>query len=54
MKEQLIYHFFDDDEFLRISNKIKETEKKTAGEICVSIKEKRSFSQKKKLVCFSF
>jgi uncharacterized membrane protein len=48
MKEQLIYHFFDDDEFLRISNKIKETEKKTAGEICVSIKEKRSFRQKKK------
>ena len=48
MKEQLIYNFFDDDEFLRISNKIKETEKKTAGEICVSIKEKRSFRQKKK------
>jgi uncharacterized membrane protein len=48
MKEQLIYHFFDDDEFLRISNKIKETEKKTAGEICVSVKEKRSFRQKKK------
>ena len=48
MKEQLIYNFFDDDEFLRISNKIKETEKKTAGEISVSIKEKRSFTQKKK------
>jgi uncharacterized membrane protein len=48
MKEQLIYNFFDDDEFLRISNKIKETEKKTAGEISVSIKEKRSFFQKKK------
>ena len=48
MKEQLIYHFFDDDEFLRISTKIKETEKKTAGEICVSVKERRSFQQKKK------
>ena len=48
MKEQLIYNFFDDDEFLRISNKIKETEKITAGEICISIKEKRSFLQKKK------
>ena len=48
MKEQLIYNFFDDDELLRISNKIKETEWKTAGEICISIKEKRSFLQKKK------
>jgi uncharacterized membrane protein len=48
MKEQLIYNFFDDDEFLRISNKIKETEKITAGEICISIKEKKSFLQKKK------
>ena len=48
MKEQLIYNFFDDDELLRISNKIKEMEKNTAGEICVSIKERRSFLQKKK------
>ena len=48
MKQQLIYNFFDDDEFLRISNKIKETEKITAGEISVSIKEKRSFPQRKK------
>jgi len=48
MKEQLIYNFFDDDELLRISNKIKETERKTSGEICISIKEKRSFLQKKK------
>jgi hypothetical protein len=35
MQEQLIYNFFDDDEFLRISDKIKEIEKKTAGEIRV-------------------
>jgi len=48
MNERLIHNFFDDDEFLRISNKIKETEKKTTGEISVSIKEKRSFRQKKK------
>jgi uncharacterized membrane protein len=48
MKDHLIYNFIDDDELLRISNKIKEMEKNTAGEICVSIKEKRSFLQKKK------
>jgi uncharacterized membrane protein len=48
MKNQLIYNFFDDDELLRISSKIKEMEKNTAGEICVSVKEKRSFFQKKK------
>jgi uncharacterized membrane protein len=48
MKTQLIYKFLNDDELLRISNKIKEEEKKTAGEICVSIKEHRSFLQKKK------
>lgn len=48
MKEQLIYNFFDDDEFLRISNKINVTEKKTAGEIKVSIKETRSLYQRNK------
>lgn len=48
MKDQLIYNFFDDDDLLRISKKIKEMEKNTAGEICVRIKEKRSFFQKKK------
>ena|SRR4030067_932814 len=48
MKEQFIYNFFDDDEFLRISNKIKEMEKKTAGEIKVSIKEKKSFLKRNK------
>jgi uncharacterized membrane protein len=48
MKDHLIYNFIDDDELLRISSKIKEMEKNTAGEICVSIKEKRSFLQKKK------
>jgi uncharacterized membrane protein len=48
MEKQLIYHFVNDDELLRISNKIKETEKTTAGEISVSIKEKRSFLEKRK------
>ncbi len=50
MKMQLIYKFLNDDELLRISNRIKSAEKKTAGEICVSIKERRSFMQKKKTV----
>ena len=48
MQEKLIYNFFDDDEFLRISNKINEVEKKTAGELRVSIKEKKSFLQRNK------
>jgi len=50
MKRNLVYSFFNDDEFLRISDKIKEMEKKTAGEIIVSIKEKRSFRQKKNTI----
>lgn len=48
MQEQLIYNFVDDDDLLRISRKVKEMEKQTAGEICVSVKEKRKFSEKKK------
>ena len=48
MEDRLIYHFVNDDELLRISNKIKEMEKTTAGEICVSIKEKRHFFEKRK------
>ncbi len=50
MRNGLIYHFLDDDELLRISGKIKEAEKTTAGEICVSIKEHKSFMQKRKTV----
>jgi uncharacterized membrane protein len=42
----LIYHFFDDDEFLRISNAIKKAEEKTSGEIRVSLREKRKFSER--------
>ena len=48
MEDRLIYHFVNDDELLRISNKIKEMEKTTAGEICVSIKEKRALLEKRK------
>ncbi len=50
MEKQLIYYFLNDDELLRISNKIKQAEKTTAGEICVSIKEHMSFLQKRKSV----
>lgn len=39
MNENLIYHFFTDDDFLRISEAIKENEKTTAGEIRVAIKD---------------
>jgi uncharacterized membrane protein len=48
--KQLIYDFVNDDELLRITNKIKECEKRTAGEICVSIKEQRSILQWRKPV----
>ncbi len=50
MKTPIIFKFLNDDELLRISNKIKSEEKKTAGEICVSIKEHRSFLQRNKSV----
>lgn len=43
MQKRLIYNYLSDDDLLRISNKIKESEKSTAGEICVSIKEKKTF-----------
>jgi uncharacterized membrane protein len=46
--EKLIYHYFNDDDFLHISGKIKEIEKTTSGEIRVAIKEKRNFLQRKK------
>lgn len=50
MEKRLIYHFINDDELLRISNKIKETEKLTAGEICVTIREHRHLLNRKKSV----
>ena len=45
---ELVYHFFNDDDFLRISSRISESEKITSGEIRVSIKEKRSFFDRNK------
>ena len=48
--DRLIYQFFSDDDFLRISNKIKEMEKKTSGEIRVAVKEKKSFFNRKKQI----
>ncbi|PKL82816.1 MAG: hypothetical protein CVV24_08155 [Ignavibacteriae bacterium HGW-Ignavibacteriae-3] len=45
--DRLIYNYFSDDDFLRISGKIKEMEKNTSGEIRISIKEKKNFSERK-------
>lgn len=39
----LFYEFLSDDDLLRISSFIREMEKKTSGEIAISIKEQRSF-----------
>jgi uncharacterized membrane protein len=50
MKNELLYHFFSDDDFLDISNKIKEMEKITAGEIRVAVKEEIPFAKKKKSI----
>jgi uncharacterized membrane protein len=50
MSNELFYQILNDDELLRISKKIKEKEKITSGEIVVSIKERNSFSFKKKAV----
>lgn len=45
---RLTYQYLTDDELLRISNKVKEFEKLTAGEIAISIKEHKGFLQKNK------
>lgn len=47
MPEKLLYNYLNDDELLRISNKIREIETTTIGEIVVSIKEKRKITEKK-------
>ncbi len=47
-KEKLVYKYFDDDDFLRISDKIKQIELTTSGELRVSFKESRSFFHTKK------
>lgn len=48
MNDRLIYQFFSDDDFLRFSQKIKEAEKSTSGEIRISIRERRSFFNRRK------
>ena len=50
MKNELLYSFFSDDDFLDISNKIKTMEKITSGEIRVAIKEEVPFSKRKKSI----
>jgi uncharacterized membrane protein len=45
---QLVYQYFSDDDFLRISNKIKENEKNTSGEIRIAIKDHKHFLDRKK------
>ncbi|MCF6269473.1 MAG: TPM domain-containing protein [Melioribacteraceae bacterium] len=47
MANELLYHFFSDDDFLDISNMIKEMEKITSGEIRIAIKEDASFPKKR-------
>ncbi|WKZ69883.1 MAG: TPM domain-containing protein [Melioribacteraceae bacterium] len=47
MNENLIYHFFTDDDFLRISEAISLNEKTTAGEIRVAIKDDLPLLNKK-------
>jgi uncharacterized membrane protein len=46
----MIYNFVNDDELLRITNKIREYEKLTSGEICVSIREHKTLLQWRKTV----
>lgn len=48
MSKRIIYNYLTDDELLRISNTIKEVEKKTSAEILVTIKEKRKLFERKK------
>ncbi len=48
--DYLVYDFLDDDELLRISETIKQSEKQTSGEIVVSIKEKRGLFQRNKTI----
>jgi uncharacterized membrane protein len=48
METPYIYNFIDDDDLLRISERIKDLERNTSGEICISIKEEPSFRDRKK------
>lgn len=48
--EKLVYQYFDDDDFLRITNKIKQIENTTSGELKVLFRDKRHFLQKNKSI----
>lgn len=48
MAKSFIYKYLSDDDMKSISGKIKEVEKRTSGELVVSIKRKRPMMQKKK------
>jgi uncharacterized membrane protein len=48
MRPKILNKYLTDDELLRISNKIKEAEKKTTGEIAVSIREYMSLFEKRR------
>ncbi|MEP0862246.1 MAG: TPM domain-containing protein [Ignavibacterium sp.] len=50
MSKRIIYNYLNDDELLRISNTIKDVEKKTSAEILVVIKERRNFFEKQKSI----
>ena len=48
MKRQLLYEYMNDDDLLRITKAVRQVESTTEGEICVSIKEKKSFLNRNK------
>jgi len=50
LEEKLVYKYFDDDDFLRITNKIKQIELTTSGELKVLFREKRTLLQKNKSI----
>lgn len=50
MSRELLYNYFSDDDFLRISEKIKEAELSTSGEIRVAIKENKPLFKLKKSI----
>ena len=50
MNKKLLHKFLKEDELKKISNKIREVEQTTAGEIVVSIKEKKNFMERSKSV----
>jgi uncharacterized membrane protein len=50
MKRQLLYDYMNDDDLLRITKAVRKVESTTEGEICVSIKEKKSFPDRNKSI----